>query len=282
MDPRYIEVKTSVGMVQVSKSRSSGSGGGLPVIFQAKAANRKISPVDQVDNETSRLRPVPRAPFCCSTYAAISVTCPSRCTYKGHGCFVEAGFTRHMMMKLDKSAAGMTGLQVARIEAAAIDQSFRDWVPDDGARGGRDLRLHVGGDVGGGSFGARVLGAAAERWLARGGGRVWTYTHKWKHIPRPAFGPISVLASIERPRDARDAIESGYAPALTVDRFDGTRAFDVNGVKIVPCAAETTGTTCVECRMCLDRDLVRAGTGIAFALHGPLVDAARRRLMVLQ
>jgi len=256
------------------------------VLFKPTAVNRKLSPVDLVKNDTPRLRPVARAPYCATTYASIQATCPSSCAYKGNGCFAESGFTRHLMGALNQSSWDMTGRQVAQVEAAAMDLAFPKGVPQDGARGGRDLRLHVGGDVGGGTFGARVLADAARRWKERGGGTVWTYTHKWRQIPRAAFGTINVLASVERPAELAQALDRGYAPAVTVDEFSGPRAFSVGGVKVVPCPAETTGTTCVECRLCLDRDLARARTGIAFALHGPLVHKARatlkRRLRVLQ
>lgn len=279
-------IQTGQGPIRVTKTRTEVSSRGLPVLFKPTAINRKLSPVDMVANGTPRLRPVARAPFCSATYASIQATCPSSCAYKGSGCFAESGFTRHLMASLNKSSSKMTGRQVAEIEAAAIDLAFPKGMPSDGARGGRDLRLHVGGDVGGGRYGARALASAAKRWKERGGGSVWTYTHKWRQIPSESFGEISVLASVERPSELAVALDRGYAPAVTVDSFAGPKAFLMGGVKVVPCPAETRDTTCVECRLCLDRDLVGARVGIGFALHGPLVQhaskALNRKLRVIQ
>ncbi len=217
-----------------------------------------------------------------SPNSAIEATCPTSCIYKGGGCFVETGFTQHAMRALNESAKSMSALDVTTIEAAALDVYSQNGVPQDGALGGRDLRLHVGGEVGGGETGARLLGAAAGRWRERGGGAVWTYTHRWRDIARAAFGSISVLASVEHLDDLGLALERGYAPSVTVPSFESRKAFKLGGVKVIPCPAETRKTTCVECRLCLDRDLVKMRAGIGFALHGAGAKMARTRLKVVQ
>jgi len=257
-----------------------------------KQADRKLSPVELVENTTDRLRPTPRAPFCVSTYVSIEATCPDSCTFKGNGCYASAGFTGASLRKMDAAAKALrlSGDQVVAVEARKIDQLFNaDDVPQDGARGGRDLRLHVGGDVAS-ADGARLLAASAIRWRLRRGGSVWTYTHLWRRVPIDAWGPIRVLASVESVRDAVEAHSWGYAPALTVRSFASDRAYPLRGgklrggrsLKLVPCPAQTRGATCVECRLCLDRDLHAAGVAIGFALHGkqsgkvhlPVVEAA--------
>lgn len=248
--------------------------------IQLKSANRKLSPVDLVDVGGERPRPIPRGPFCCSTYASIEATCSSDCPFKGHGCYVQAGFTGRAVRQLDKLATGRNGLDVARDEANAIDAAFPRGVPQDGARGGRDLRLHDSGDASAPPS-AALLGAAATRWRKRGGGAVWTYTHAWRSVERKIWGKaVSVLASVERAEDIPLARAQGYAPALVVEQHDDGQAYDVQGTRIIPCPAETKGTTCVECRLCLDRDLVRMNAGIAFAAHGSAVSSVLTALRV--
>ena len=270
----------------------------LGAFFSEAAANRKLSPVELEENTTERLRPVPTGPFCASTYVSIDSTCPDSCAFKIAGCYVRAGFTAQLARELDVAAAPEPA-GVIRAEAALIDSSFSEaapgptWkrrrrrggpVPQDGARGGRDLRLHVGGDCPD-TASARVLAGAAARWRARGGGVVWTYTHRWREIPRSAWGEISVLASCETPEQVRDARGRGYAPALVVTEFPDRRAFRLRGIvgRVVPCPAETGKRTCVECRLCFDdRALLERAAVIGFAVHGLGSSELRARLPVLQ
>lgn len=233
-----------------------------------KSANRKLSPVDQVDIGGTRKRPVPRGPYCCSTYLSIAATCSSACPLKNGGCYVQAGFTKRTIAQLDARAQGRAPFDVALDEIIAIDAAFPRGVPQDGARGGRDLRLHDSGDAA--TNGAAILlGEAAKRWKERGGGSTWTFTHSWRDIDRTSWGPsLNVLASIETPSDIRAARAKGYAPAIVVERHDSPKAYELEGTKIIPCPAETLGRTCVECRLCLDRDLYSMRAGIAFAVHG--------------
>lgn len=268
------------------------------VRFHKKSANQKLSPVELVDVGMARLRPIARAPFCCSTYVSIAATCNDSCAFKRRpdgspgGCFADTGFTRISMSQMDEAAGQLTSAEVLAQEAAAIDRSFAGRggparvgpVPQDGARGGRDLRLHVGGDVGS-AAGAALLAGAAQRWRARGGGAVWAYTHDWRTVPRAAWGSISVLASVERPQQIEEARKRGYPAAIVVREFPrGERAFRVVGTsaKVIPCPAETRDLTCVECRLCLDRDLLGLDVAIGFKVHGKASDAARRSLPVLR
>ena len=52
--------------------------------------------------------------------------------------------------------------------------------------------------------------------------------------------------------------------------------------KVVPCPAEDGKTTCVECRLCLDRDLTRLGVAIGFAAHGHQQASVVKRLTVVK
>lgn len=258
------------------------------VKFSETSANRKLGPVTVIGKRGSNFHVMKaRAPFVSSTFVSIAATCPDTCAFKRSGCFADAGFTRILSKRLDEAAAGQTEIQVIADECRAILRSFRGSViPQDGARGGRDLRLHVGGDVRS-TQAAELLARAARDWRRRGGGAVWTFTHSWQQIPRSAFGPISVLASIESPAQAAAALAQGYAPVIVVDQFPSSKAFGLPGapVRFVPCPAETrsgAGVTCATCRLCLDRDLVKLGLGIAFEAHGTKAQQVREKLVQIR
>jgi hypothetical protein len=187
------------------------------------------------------------------------------------------------MSKLDAAAYGHTAHEVTAAEVRLIDKAFPHGVPQDGARGGRDLRLHVGGDILTTSQ-ALMLAAAARRWRSRGGGTVWAFTHSWRNISRKAWGEIEVLASVEVPADIEVARAAGYGAAIVVDRFPSKKAFYLPGstARIIPCPAETTGKTCVECRLCLDRDLLGMNAAVAFEAHGPAASAVREAVVQLR
>lgn len=246
------------------------------VRFIERASDAKLAPRRMIPSGSGH-RDAPRAagPYCSSTYVSIEATCPDACRFKEAGCYVRAGFTASLSKKLDRAAARLSGDAVAVLEAEHIKAAFnRGPIPQDGARGGRDLRLHVGGDVPS-AFGARVLAVAARDWIRRGGGTVWIYTKRWKEIARSAFGPISALASVESLSDARRALRRGYAAALVVDHHHRDTAELVDGMRIIPCPAQTRRRTCIECRLCLDPDLARRKVVIAFALHGQQADRVR-------
>lgn len=253
--------------------------------FHAASANRKLAPVDLIQFPGQpRPRPIAQGPFASSTYVSIQSTCPDSCAFKRSGCFADSGFTKIAGEKMDAAARHRTPLEVIREEARLMRKAFRGGpIPQDGARGGRDLRLHVGGDVGT-EEGARELGRAAGGWRARGGGSVWSYTHWWREVPRSAWGKhVSALASVESTRDFAAAAAQGYAPAIVVDHFESKRAFVAGGWRIIPCPAETSGAkrvTCVDCRLCFDGDgLLRRRSAIAFAVHGTGTKAAVEKLV---
>ena len=166
-----------------------------------------------------------------------------------------------------------------------IEAAFkRSQVPQDGARGGRDLRLHIGGDASS-EKAAQRLAWAVETWRYRGGGAAWTFTHRWREIHPGAWGEISALASVESAEEAEEARRRGYVPAIVVERFPSRRAFRIRGMRddVIPCPNETSGgaVTCVECRLCLDAPaLRRRGKAIAFAVHG--LGASKVRLPVVE
>lgn len=253
--------------------------------FQKASANRKLAPVRLVP-QGSRFRPEATGPYCSSTYVSMEATCPDVCTFKNNGCYADSGATYNGSLSLDERAraAGASGLDVIRKEALEVDRAFPHGVPQDGARGGRDLRLHVAGDVSC-PTGALELAAAARRWKERGGGTVWCYTHRWRDIPIGHWEGVSVLASIERTEDLDVAHRHGYAAALTVVAFPSIRAFTIpgSGHRLIPCPAQTKGVTCIQCRLCLNPDRLHSNRlAIGFAVHGRDAKIAKRALRVVQ
>lgn len=134
---------------------------------------------------------------------------------------------------------------------------------------GRPLRLHVSGDART-DRAAKAIAVACEKWHNAGGGHAFGYTHSWKKIERNLFGSISMLASIDAPSEANEAIGRGYAPASIFAEFpNGDKAFRMGGVKFIPCPNQTKGITCKECKLCMNDGMLRdQNAGIAFIPHG--------------
>ena len=248
---------------------------------QRRSSNAKLAPQRRVDYKgRNRNEPIP--PYVASTYAAIRGTCPASCPFLDAGCYAQANnYVRRLDRRVEE--LGATGLDIIREEVEKIDRAYATGVPADGYLGrGIDLRLHVSGDVPS-TKGARMLADCAWRWKARGGGEVWTYTHRWRRIPWDAWGQITALASVETPQEAAKAFELGYAPAITVEAHEGRQPWTAEGVEFIPCPAQTTpGVTCASCRLCLTDALYARGQGVAFEAHGGRVKRAREQLVNLR
>lgn len=266
----------------VDEARKTSRGKWTPFSIQKLSCNRKLAPQRAEVARSGRTRNVPIGPFVASTYASISATCPSSCPFKDNGCYAQANSEHLTMGRRDRAARGLDGFAVTRAEALALRRLWPRGVPQDGAAGGRDLRLHVGGDASC-TDGARLLAGAVEDLQARGLGAAWTMTHRWRTIPRDAWGPIMVLGSVERASDVREATRRGYAPAMTVPHFTHLVPRRIEGIRMVPCPFEAAPKkpTCAECRLCL-RDLTATREGIVFEAHGNEVRHVRKRLRVLQ
>jgi hypothetical protein len=217
-----------------------------------------------------------------TTYASIKASCPEACELRKTGeCYAKNGMVGFVVNRLDKASDGHDPIGTATTEAAEIDGAFKGGaVPQDGAKGGRDLRLHTSGDCSTPEA-AAIVGAAAERWVARKGGDVWTYTHAWRDVPRSAWtSSVSVLASVDNVADATAAMESGYAVARYVAEFPSAKGWTEAGVRWIACPAQTTENTgCADCRLCMGADKLRErGVGIAFSAHGTKSNSLKRRL----
>lgn len=219
-----------------------------------------------------------------ATYASIRDSCPTGCALrKTRECYAMQGHVALQTRRLEYGR-GTSVLQVAREEARAIDRAFGSGpVPQDGAAGGRDLRLHVSGDCRTNQA-ARIVSAAAGRLQQRGGGRVWSYTHAFHKVRRASWADVSVLASVDDLSEVRLARRQGYAPARYVGDFpNGPLAWQEAGVRWIPCPAQTKDRSCVECRLCFDdRALYRRRAGIAFAAHGNKSVSMKRRLTIVK
>lgn len=287
--------KVIAGHIEAPKKQGHEGSDGAAVLptngaasFQSRSYDGKLSAVRQI-RLGKRRRLIQSGPLVCSTYVSIEGACSDRCPFKSSGCFVQSGSTIGMARKQDDAARGHSAIDVIVEEVALIDKAFARRIPQDGRCGGRDLRLHVGGDVGS-IFGAQLLSEAARRWRARGGGAVWAYTHNWREIPRSAWGSaINVLASVERAEDIEVAQQAGYAAAIVIAEFPSRRAFRIAGstTKLIPCPAETNvdpnkSVTCASCRLCLDHDLLKMNAAIVFEAHGPEARKVRERLAPIQ
>lgn len=234
---------------------------------------------------------------CATTYAA-QTSCPTWCAfYNGGGCYAENGriFTSSTG-PLNENArdAGASAIDVARAEATAIDRlpAFKCH--------GRPLRLHTVGDCSSDAC-AQIVAAAADRYRARGGGPVWSYTHAWRIVERASWGAVSILASCETPEQVELAHARGYATALVVAHFATRRLHEtcrtappsqpgvaapadvgaltgqrpgggapVTSAAILPCPAQTRDdVACSSCRLCMnDQALLERGYSIGFEVHG--------------
>ena len=266
----------------VDLGRQSRPGSWNPFSIQRVSCNRKLAPQRVELAKDGRERFVPVGPYVASSYVSISATCPASCPFKDNGCYAQAGQSHLTMGRLDRSARGLDPLSVSRAEAAALAVMWPRGVPQDGAAGGRDFRFHVGGDTSC-TAGTRALAGAIDTLHGRGLGAAWSYTHRWRTIPREAWGSIHVLASVETTRDILEARRRGYAPALTLDWARSTQPYQLGGVRMIPCPYEATPKrpTCSQCRLCL-RDLSATNEGIVFSVHGNDAKLARRTLRVIQ
>lgn len=201
-------------------------------------------------------------PMCATTYAPIANSCPVSCPLRDSGCYGQSGPVAIHGARLNAQCYGLSDETVAILEAAEIADGA-ERLRKQGVR--MPLRLHTFGDAR--TVSAAVhLANACEHWP----GDAWTYTHAWRNVPRAAWGRVSVLASVESVADAKVALRAGYAPAIVVqDHPSDGRAYDADGVRVIPCPNQTRGVTCSECRLCWRADaLAKRGAAIAFAAHG--------------
>lgn len=209
------------------------------------------------------------------TYAPIEETCPDSCTMKkDKTCYASLGFVGIHEKRTSKESKKMSAIDLAKEEANLIVDNINSK--------SKFLRLHISGD----SItktGTKILAKASNKWIGNSDRKVWTYTHAWKKIPRDYWGEVSVLASVESNEQAKEAFQLRYVPAIIVDKFESSKAFKMNGMKFIPCPAQThDNVSCASCKLCLNSDkLFVLNTGIAFEAHGATKEKIKRKLNVL-
>ncbi len=191
-----------------------------------------------------------------TTYSAFA-SCPSDCPFKKtKACYGFSGPIGWQWGRL----GGRDVNKIAQSEAEAIL----------GLSGHFDLRIHTLGDCST-DIAARKVASAAEIYMSRRKKTAFSYTHAWRKVKRASWGKVSVLASCETTADVKKAKARGYATAIVVAKHESKKAYDYNGIKVIPCPEQTgCAKSCADCRLCLrDDKLKAAGVTIAFAAHGP-------------
>lgn len=215
-----------------------------------------------------------------TTYTSIKHSCPNSCQMKQDGtCYAMLGPTQFHVSKLDKEAEGKTSLQLARVEAKAINESYNSGIVPNG----RMLRLHTAGDTKSPSA-AKVINKAVGKWQARGGGLCYGYTHAWSEVLREVWSNVSMLASISSIKEVDIARENGYAVAIVVGKHLSEKVYKLPNcdVKWIPCPSQTKKISCAECKLCARSEfLFKNNYGIAFEAHGVRKNSLVRRLNVL-
>ena len=224
---------------------------------RAHAAARAVSAVERSGDTKLSLDGSASA-----TWSA-QVSCADDCPFYNAGCYAEGGNAGFQTRRLNTAALGIEGLtadMVAEAEAEAIDT----------LSGTRPLRLHVVGDCKT-ARSVSIVAAAAERYTARGGGAVWTYTHA-HNTARAVWGSVSVLRSCETLEQVKRAHAEGFAAAMVTEgAHAGKTAVDLGaGFTGMPCPQQTgAAESCVKCRLCIqDTKLHARRRVILFAPHG--------------
>jgi len=186
-------------------------------------------------------------------------SCPDSCTLKKSGCYAENNLVGIITSKLNNAASGQYNpLQLAKAEAAAIRT----------LTGKRPLRVHVVGDCRTNGA-AKVVARAMIGHTKKFGMKAWSYTHAWRTVKAASWLGQSVLASCESTADAKEAMSQGYAVALVVPEFKGSKAYMLDGIKVIPCPAQTGDTNCSLCRLCMGSiSLLAKKVVIGFEPHG--------------
>lgn len=208
-------------------------------------------------------------------------TCPNSCplkpiigedgNFQSAPCYASCDLVGMHMRRLTKATV------TAKADLIQIQTQECESIKD--LTGRNVLRLKVGGDTPNTEY-AEGLADACKVYSAKHGQKAYGYTHNWKEIARESFGGISILASCDSPSDIADAKSRGYATAVVVSSFpNGSKAFDVDGHKVIPCFEQTKGIQCVDCRLCFDdNNLRKHDISIGFEAHGRKADDLKTAL----
>ena len=189
--------------------------------------------------------------MCYTTFLPLA-TCPSTCPLRDSGCYGQDGSLRLFIMPIiTRAAAGMSPEEMVFFEAREIIScalSRREKLP---------IRLHTVGETVTVAT-TKALAEAERIYRENGGGPLWGYTHRWREIPRSAWGGISIRASIESVDDIPCVESRGYTPALVIPNEESLP----KGFRICPAQLKPE-VTCTSCKLCW-----REKAKIAFLAHG--------------
>ncbi|NJL70183.1 MAG: hypothetical protein HC888_00615 [Candidatus Competibacteraceae bacterium] len=203
---------------------------------------------------------------CSVTYVSMS-SCPDDCPLLDQGCYAINGPTGIITAKLNASRV-RSPEAIANLEASMIDELTGRW----------DLRPHIVGDCKTNAA-ALILSESFERYIKRSEQfrslprrDIWLYTHSWRRIARESWGfYASVLASVHKPSEIKEAADLGYAAAIVVPEFQRKKIYELpnsGGWSVIPCRYQTENVQCVDCRLCMRDDYLRDNKiAIAFAPH---------------
>lgn len=203
-------------------------------------------------------------------------SCPTRCPFKGQGCYGEAYHTarawRRCKNDLDtRQVSDRETLKVA-LEMAARVQSksnsvvvFRHNVAGDLSKDGETIdKETLNALIGSVSNARTVLGKMGKEFLA------YTYTHcdvntNHEAIKDSISNGFVINASCETVEETFNAVSMGLPAVLTTFDVDSDiKALKDLGVKSFQCPAQTKGKTCAECKLCArKREVV-----VLFQVHG--------------
>lgn len=216
-----------------------------------------------------------------ATYLAIKPSCPRTCPLKDNGCYASNSYLGIIVNRLEKECTNSNPLNLARAEAKVIDNAYYGGT----VSSGRNLRLHVSGDSRT-IAGSKIINAAIGRWKARGGEKVWSYTHAWDRVTKDIWSNVEMLASVDSTDQVEFARQNGYAPAIVVSEHISEKAYILSrsDIKWIPCPAQTKKDVgCADCKLCFNVNrLYNSNMGIAFAAHGIRKNVIKKRLKVIE
>ena len=182
-----------------------------------------------------------------STYREVGVTCGD-CKWLDNGCYAQSGnVALHQRGRSSTEDGAIFLRELERIPHGAI------------------MRLHVSGDfMYNGVLDREYLAAVIQGARMRPDITFYGYTHVWRHINRSEWQfprNFTLNASCDDADAYREARAAGWDATTVVP--DGT-AWKRKG-NVVVCPAQTSGMSCIECKLCMksERKLT-----VAFIAHG--------------
>lgn len=238
-----LNLPSITGMLTLDRAADLGLGEDWepnpPALISVKSGNPKTGPIS-------------------NTFSS-QAGCSTACEHFHNGCYTEHGTSWFVTRRVNASPV-RDPLEIAKAEAALIDK-----LPGD-----VDLRLNEVGDCAT-EEGARHRSSSCVRMEQRSpnGSKAFGYTHAWRTVPVEAHQGISILASCESAEDVKLAHARGYATAIVVPEFKSEKAYEIDGIRILPCPNETRGIQCIKCRLCMQAGHLRErGLTIGFTPHG--------------